>query len=277
MTKITLGLLFAVYLLGCTTVSIQTREVLNNPPREIPKEKSIESLVFVSQENDKDCGPTTLAMAMNHAGVTTDLTTLKSEIINNKNKGTLPTDMILAARQRGLMAIPLSGYISLLKEVAADHPVIVLQNLSFRWAPSWHYAIVKGYDLDKQEIIMNSGKNESERMPMTYFERHWQLADYWGLVILAPHQLSASADELTHVQAAVGLEKIEKLAEAKVAYKTILERWPRSLAALIGLGNISYKKKNITESVRYLQLAVKFHPDSTVARHNLSVARAAQK
>jgi hypothetical protein len=35
-----------------------------------------------------------------------------------------------------------------LREVAAGNPVLVLQNLSFAWAPVWHYAVVMGYDAD---------------------------------------------------------------------------------------------------------------------------------
>ena len=45
----------------------------------------------------------------------------------------------------------------LLQEVAAGHPVIVLQNLGLEWIPVWHYSVVIGYDLSRGQLVLRSG------------------------------------------------------------------------------------------------------------------------
>jgi hypothetical protein len=54
--------------------------------------------------------------------------------------------MIGAARRHGRLAYLITGPDSMFEEVAAGHPVIVLQNLGLSWYPVWHYAVVVGYD-----------------------------------------------------------------------------------------------------------------------------------
>ena len=103
------------------------------------------------------------------------------------------------------------------------------------------------------------------------------LADYWGLAVLPPTELAATADEITHATAASTLEQLQYLNEAKTAYQSILKKWPGSFSALIGLGNIAYSMKDFSGSVRILKQAVRRHPESPVAWHNLAIAEGAAK
>ena len=103
------------------------------------------------------------------------------------------------------------------------------------------------------------------------------LADYWGLVVLPPGQIAEAAGELANLVAAAGLEQANHLAEAYLSYTKIIEKWPTSLGALIGLGNIAYQKKEFAASVSFLRRAVKAHPNSAVAWHNLAIAQGAAK
>ncbi len=258
---------------GCATMSPQTRELIQHPP-DIPNSARVDKLKYIEQV-DGDCGPAALTAVMNWAGLPVMMNELRSEVYTASRNGALPIDLVSASRRRGLMAIPISGLSALLREVAQGHPVIVFENLGLSWAAKWHYAVVTGFDLKEQKIIFLSKSVESESLPMTYFERYWQLADYWGLVVLPPSQLSETANELTHMQAASGLEQAGHVVEAEVAYKKILERWPQSLMALIGLGNMTYQRRDYAAARRYLKKAVELHPESASARHNLSVALSA--
>ncbi|MGZ3713727.1 MAG: PA2778 family cysteine peptidase, partial [Bdellovibrionota bacterium] len=229
---------------------------------------------FIKQ-TENYCGPATLTMAMKHAGHMVSVEELASQVYTPGKKGTLQLDMMSASRRQGMLAVPIQGLSNLLHELAAGHPVIILENLAFSWYPKWHYALAYGYDLSKPEIILHSGSDQAKHWSMRKFERSWMYADYWGLVVLPPSEMAISGDELSHAAAAAGLEQAGKLAEAELVYRNILKRWPGSLGALIGMGNLAYTRSAFKESVGYLKEATKLHPLSAPAWHNLAVAEGA--
>jgi tetratricopeptide (TPR) repeat protein len=179
--------------------------------------------------------------------------------------------MIGGARRQSMMALTVKGFSDLLREVDAGHPVIVFENLALSWWPQWHYAVVYGYDLDQQLVYLHSGKDQRLTLSFARFEADWRLADYWGLVVLPPHRLSASADELSHMTSAAVLESLDAAAAEK-AYSAILSRWPQSLGAHLGLANIYFARADYKKSVATLQRARGFHPDSQTLKHNYAVA-----
>jgi hypothetical protein len=260
---------------GCASSTPQTDNFFDSTSN-LPPKKEIPRVPFIKQEAAQ-CGPATLAMAMRWNGHLVSAEELTREIFIPGLNGTVQTDMLRATRKYGFLAIPLNGLKPLLTEISNNTPVIVFENLAFTWSPAWHYALVYGYDLQNKTVLMHSGPQEGKVWDMTKFERSWKLADYWGLVVLPPGKLAASATELEHASAAVGLETAGHPDAAAKTYRAMLARWPNSLTALIGLGNYFYNKKHFRNSVRYLSLAVKTHPQSASARHNLEVARTALK
>lgn len=275
MLRLFLFSLFLLAFVACATPAKQTQALQREKPA-VPLSAQIVNVPFV-QQTAGYCGPATLTMALQWTGDNTSIDEVASQIYTPGMKGSLQTDLISGSRRHGRMAIPIQGFDSLLKEIAAGHPVIVFENLALSWYPQWHYAIVFGYDLTKPSVTMHSGPEAFKIWDMSKFERSWMLGDYWGLVVLPPDQLSATAGELSHLQAAAGLEQIGKKTEAGIAYRKILERWSGSLPALIGLGNLAYENKNYTQAVFYLQRATKDHPDSASAWHNRALAEGAAK
>ena len=266
----------ALALVGCATPSRQTENLLRAPPQDIPVAVQLDHVPFVAQAEGY-CGPATLTMAMQAAGQNVSVEQLGPEVFTPGNKGSLQLDLISASRRHGMLAIPIENLTALLREVASGHPVIVFENLGLSWYPRWHYAIVTGYDLGTQDIILHSGPKQFSREDMYRFEYAWKLAGYWALVILPPGELSTTANELAHVAAAAGLEQAGKLIEAQQAYHNILRRWPGSFSSLIGLGNVTYRTGDAQSAAKYLRQAVKLNPESTVARHNLEVAEKSLK
>lgn len=258
---------------GCATKAVQTEAFLKSP-HGLPVSQEIESVPFINQEAGH-CGPATLTMAMNWAGRPISVNEIAPQVYTPGMKGSFQTDMISAARRQGFMAVRIEGVNALMSEVAAGHPVIVFENLALSWAPTWHYALVFGYDLRDQTVLMHSGPEASKRWDMAKFERSWMLGDYWGLVVLPPGRLAAAADEIAHVTAAAGLEQAQKNPEAQVSYEAILARWPQSLGAKIGLANLAYKEKRFSQSVEWLTKATQEHPESAAAWHNRAFAEGA--
>lgn len=271
-----LALLFVGGATGCATAGRQTREVLQLSPETLPRSAEVKSVPFINQ-TENYCGPATLAMAMQWAGKQVTVEQIGPQVFTSGGKGTLQNDLISASRRNGLVAIPLEGMAAMLQEVAAGHPVIVLENQGLSFIPKWHYSIVHGYDLEAQQIVRHSGKKSNAREYLNRFERGAKLANYWSLVVLPPGELSAAGTVLDHVRAASGLEQAERIDEADHTYSSILRKWPNHLAALIGVGNVAYKKKDYSRAVAYLKKAVKLNPDSQQAKHNLAVAEAALK
>ncbi|MEK6773559.1 MAG: PA2778 family cysteine peptidase [Bdellovibrionota bacterium] len=262
---------FTLFLAGCVTTARQTEILLKNPPTNLKRSVEIPHVPFIDQAVGH-CGPATLAMVMNWNGRPISVQDLASQVYTPGMKGSFQADMISASRRNSMMAVQIEGLPSLLNEVSAGHPVIVFENLALTWAPRYHYAVVYGYDLDQEKIIMHSGPEIGKRWDLRKFERSWILGDYWGLVVLPPGQLAASGTELAHVTAAAGLEQLSKIDEAEKSYLAILKNWPESLGALIGMGNLSYEKKEYKNSVEYLRRAVAAHPESAAAKHNLAFA-----
>jgi hypothetical protein len=217
-----------------------------------------------------ECGPAALAMALSWSGLPTEPRTLVPEVYTPALKGSLQTALVTAARRHGRIAYPISGMSELLKEVAAGHPVIVLQNLGLSWYPEWHYAVVIGYNLRKNFVELHSGKTPGEHYPFRTFENTWTRADHWGLLVLRPADLPATAEENRYVQAVIGLEKAEQWLAAISGYETALSRWPESLAARMGLGNSLYALGELGGAENAFREAVRLRPSSGAAYNNLA-------
>ncbi len=245
---------------------------LKAPPADLPRAAKVAGVPFIEQAT-KQCGPATLAMATAWAGYPIPVAELTKEVYTPGAGGSFQSDMASAARRNGLLALPLHGLPSLMSEIAAGHPVVIFENLAFTWYPMYHYALVYGYDLGEQSIIMHSGPVKEKHWDLRKFERSWMLEDYWGLIVLPPGVLAASADDLAHATAASALEQVGRLAEAKKIFESILVKWPTSLPALIGLANQAYANDESEMAVRYLETATKAHPAASAAWHNLAIAQ----
>ena len=76
-----------------------------------------------------------------------------------EKKGSFQVELLAAARTHGRIPYVIDPQLQvLLAEVDADHPVLVMQNLGVSWYQAWHYAVVAGYDLDREELLLRSGK-----------------------------------------------------------------------------------------------------------------------
>lgn len=266
--------LFSGLIFGCANKAVQTEKFYTEPPLHMVEKVEIVGVPFIQQEANA-CGPATLAMALQWAGHNTTPEKLMSQVYSENQKGSLQSDMISASRRQGLLAVPIEGLSALLKEIEAGHPVIVFENLGVSWLPQWHYAIVFGYNLNEKKLLMHSGPNAYKEEDMSEFELSWRLGNYWGLVVLPADELAATADELAHASAASALENLGLLEEAQKSYRAILRRWPQSLPAYVGLGNIFYQQKQYRASVSYLSKAKQVAPQSATVLHNLELARMA--
>lgn len=188
---------------GCQTPP-QTLQLQAAPPA-IAKQHLIGQVPFYPQQ-DYYCGPTTLAEVAAFYGNRQDPVAIAPQTFIPDLQGTLQIEMAAATRQLGLLAYTQRGSMSqLLSLVAADMPVIVLQNNSISWWPQWHYAVVIGYDLDSAELILHTGVTPNYRLDFATFERTWQRGQYWLLLMLPPEKSSNQLDPFLYTKAAQDL------------------------------------------------------------------------
>jgi hypothetical protein len=241
---------------------------------DLPRQASVDDVAFHPQL-DFHCGPASLAMAMSAVGRQVDPDSLAATVFVPGREGAFQAEMLAAARRQQLLATELPPRLeSLLREVAAGRPVIVLQNLSLPLSPVWHYAVLVGYDLDRRQVVLHSG--QTPRMPLSIdtFEHTWARSRHWSMVLTDPSVLPATAAEPQAAAAAVALERIDRRSAA-LAYDAVLERWPSSRLALLGRGNVRHAAGDMPGAVEALRDAVERAPDFAEAWHNLAVALAA--
>ncbi len=250
---------------GCGTPRIRWPQ----PGEHLPSRHELQSVPFYPQKAFQ-CGPATLAMALAWSGIHTDPDTVAPEIFTPSIKGSLQPAMIAAARRHGRIAYPVFGPDAVLAEVSAGHPVVVLQNLGLSWKPTWHYAVVVGYDLDQGRVILHSRLTPRKGLSLRVFENTWARSGHWGLLVLPPTRLPATATPGAFVSAVIGLEKAEQWQAAVQGYKTALLRWPENLGAHIGLGNSYYALGDEASAEAAFREATRRFPADGTAFNNLA-------
>jgi tetratricopeptide (TPR) repeat protein len=209
-------------------------------------------------------------MALTYRGQSITPEELKSQAFTPSLRGSLQMDMVGATRRHGKIAYEITGPDTIFMEIAADHPVIILQNLGFSWLPVWHYAIVIGYNFTENTVILRSGVTQRKVMSYDTFEKSWAHSNYWGLIVLDPTQIPVVAEETKYLTAVLGLEKSRQFQAAVSGYQTALIHWPGSLPGLMGLGNSYYALEDLPRAEYAFREATEQYPLAASAYNNLA-------
>ena len=266
-------LAFFFLLTGCAAKGI--REVTLNA--KLPKRVELTNTPFFPQELYQ-CGPAALATALNAANIQITPQELTPEVYIPSRQGSLQIEMLAATRRHGAIAIQTPPKLeSVLQEVSVGNVVVVMQNLGLSWAPSWHYAVVIGYDLDRELIWLRSGTFKRFEMTLSAFQRTWARSEYWAFTALPPGKLPASVSPDDVAKALVVYEKNAPLSAKRIAYQSAVNRWPDNLVLLMGLGNSAYAGGDLPEAANAFRQAIEAHPTAAAAYNNLANVLLAQK
>ena len=266
--------LAALALSGC--ISLPQSEALRTvAPPGLPAHAELTGVPFHTQD-DFLCGPASLAMVFNAAGVPASVESLTPLVYLPGRQGSLQAEMLGATRRSGLVAYTLAPELeAVLREVAAGTPVVVLLNLAFSWVPVWHYAVVVGYDLERERIVLRSGKWQRDEFRIGFFEYLWQDGGHWAMLALPQERVPVTAGEQDFAAAVAALERTGRPREARASYRALLARWPSNLVGLFGLGNVEYVLGDIAAAAGAFRRATEAHPQSAAAFNNLAHALAA--
>lgn len=237
------GLLLVCGLSGCASLGsgVPAADSAALQAAGLPAQVELDETPFFADEGHY-CGPAALATSLGAAGVAVRPEALVEQVFVPGRQGSLQIEMLAAARRHGMVSMTIPPRLeALLQETAAGHPVVVLQNLGLSWAPSWHYAVVVGYDLAQGHIVLRSGAMRRQLLSLRTFEYTWQRSGRWAFVTLPAGQLAATVTQEEATRALVAFERVASPEAAQTGYRAALARWPHSASLAMGLGNALYQ------------------------------------
>jgi len=197
--------------------------------------------VPVLVQTEDHCGPTSLSALLTWAGRPESPTALAALVYLPGRSGTLPIDLAREVRTRGLLAYRvLPRFESLLAELAAGHPALVLENRGLAWVPFWHYSVLTGYDLGAGLAVLHSGGPAPEGVDVDRFVRTWRRGGSFALLALPPGELPTTDDREGILTALADLEEVGQFSAAADGYKAFLRRWSADWRGAFGWGNALY-------------------------------------
>ncbi|HKE45394.1 MAG TPA: PA2778 family cysteine peptidase [Steroidobacteraceae bacterium] len=235
-----------------------------------PRRVELEATPFFAQR-DYQCGPAALATVLGASGVDVAPDDLVEKVYLPEKRGSLQPEMIAATRGYDRLAVVLDGNLdSVLQEVAAGNPVLVLQNLGVATVPFWHYAVVVGFDAERDSVLLRSGQDARKAIASGRFGYQWSLARNWAVVVVRPDTVPVTASAEHYLEAAAGLEAAKRDDAALLAYRTAHERWPADTTALLGIGNISYAQGRLADAEAAYRDVLTLAEHNAAARNNLA-------
>lgn len=167
-------------------------------------------------------GPQVLASMLSQQGIVITPGLLDKPLHLPGAEARLQQNMQNLAREFGMMVYPLDNNLSaLLTQVAAGYPVMVrFTEGSALWAQP-RYAILTGYNQQKQTVLLRAGMDQRRLMGFDSFESAFKDAGGWAVLIQAPTQLPAEVDQQRWLNAANDLAQAGQEQAAAKARKAL--------------------------------------------------------
>ncbi|MBC53757.1 MAG: hypothetical protein CMQ34_15235 [Gammaproteobacteria bacterium] len=275
MKQLLLSIFSLIVLASCVSPP-QSAALLHETPVQFRDAVLVPDVPFFPQE-DYQCGPAALATVLGASQVQVTPDALVPLVYVPGRQGSFQIEMVAAARSYGRLAYQLPPTLqAMFSEVRRGHPVLVMQNLGLDWYPQWHFAVVKGFDLQQGHVILNSAVTENYTVPLATFERTWARADHWAVLVVEPGIVPLSAEPDRYFNAVVALEGNNAATQVSPAYQSGLARWPDHNSLLMGFGNLLYGQGDIDGAAEHYQRTIDYHPHYAPAYNNLAQIRLQQ-
>ena len=256
----------AVALAGCAL----SPPLADGLPESAPQKIELDSTPFFPQEGYQ-CGPAALATLLTASGVEVAPDALTPEVFLPERRGSLSLELIGAARRHGRLPYVLETTADeMVAELEAGRPVLVLQNLGVSQLPRWHYAVLVGYDSDRNVAVLRSGRERRLEMKWQRFAGSWHRGGRFAMTTLRPGEIPDHAPPDRFIAAVAGLEAAGQQRVAAEAYDAAIARWPREPHAWLGRGNVAYAQGDRAAAADSWSRAIALDPGNAAARNNLA-------
>jgi len=270
------SLFFCTLVVACAGTP-QTNRLLNNIPADLTVPQELVSTPFYAQQQYQ-CGPAALATLITQQGIDVNLDALVRRVYIPERKGSLQIEIVSAARDFELIPYVLEPeLVNLLSEVSAGRAVMVLQNLGVSWYPQWHYAVVVGYNLQDQELILRSGTIKRYVMSLRTFEYTWQRSQRWALILLIPGDLPKIGTPFKYLKSLLGFELKENWSVLDLAYQAGVRRWPDDTGLKMGYGNALFLQRKLALALKKYEQVILLDPKFSPALNNAAQVHMQQR
>ncbi|MCK1792604.1 peptidase C39 family protein [Pseudomonas violetae] len=167
-------------------------------------------------------GPQVLASLLSQQGVAITPGMLDKPLHLPAGEAQLPQNMLNLAREYGLVVYALDDRLpALLAQVAAGYPVMVrFTEGSAFWAEP-RYAILSGYNTQKQTVLLRASMNRRMLMSFSSFESAFKDGGGWAVLLQKPDQIPVNVDPQRWLKAANDLAQAGQEQAAARAKKAL--------------------------------------------------------
>ena len=217
------------------------------------------------------CGPAALATVLAASGVDVTADALADSLYIPARRGSLQVEMLATPRSFVRVALPLPrNPESLIAELEAGRPVVVLHNYGLAFWPRWHYAVLVGYDPRKDVFLLRSGMHRRQEMRTRRFMVAWHHGGRWAMVVLRAGETAALDDARSFLEAAADFERAAGPADARATFDAAVRRWPGEPVAWVGRGTAEYRLGDLQAAARDYARALELDAGQAGARNNLA-------
>lgn len=230
----------------------------------------LEAVPFFPQ-TEWQCGPAALATVLVHGGVDTTPEELADGIYLPGRQGSLQLELIARSRRLGRVPWVLPAEpAALWAELGAGFPVLVLQDLGALGVRRWHYAVVVGFDEQRQQVVLRSGTERERREPLRRFMRSWERGGWWAVVVPPPDRLPATIDATHWARVLLDSAEVMDPVALDEYWQAAAARWPAEFIVQFAAANHEFGRGQLAAAEqRYRRLAASGNEEALV-RNNLA-------
>ncbi len=181
--------------------------------------------------------------------------------------GTLTSELGDYARRFHLWVRQYHGSLDDLREkLAAGVPLLVLG----RFGEKPHYFVVLGWDSFRQIVTVHSDARARFEMRLEDFQRHWDRAGNWTLLVCPPEKATWRLSAEEHNDLGVFYERAGELESATQQYMAATQTMPGNSYFRMNLGNALLKQHRLADAAKAFARAVEIDPQNADAMNNLA-------
>jgi tetratricopeptide (TPR) repeat protein len=217
------------------------------------------------------CGPASLATVLAYEGLAITPNELAPAVYVEGLRGSLQAELLAATRRHGLIPYPLEPDArALFAEIESGKPVLVLQNLGIDRFPVWHYAVVVGFDAERDRVVLRSGKHRRRQERLGQFLKSWERGGNWAFVAAPAAEPPATATADGWIRAITDARHVLPPDAVEAAFAAARARWPADPLVLFAAAVHEGSNGRPDFAARDYRALLEIQPEHAAARNNLA-------
>ena len=224
---------------------------------------------FVAQRKDT-CGAAALAMVLRYWGDDASHDEVARALLRPELHGIAGSKLAEFAHGRGLEAVAYRGDVANLREfVGKGRPLIVAWEMG---RGRYHDVVVVGFDDERDAVIVhNPAEGASRSVATATFEKRWQGAGYWTLLVGRDNTAGAPPTYEQLVTQGIAAGRAGHYHEAEASFQRAIDMAPSRPEARVELAGLRFLQKKYEDAAAGFASALVYQPD-TYAREMLAAS-----